>query len=75
MEFTPRDGSTYARATCETAVVRQARGGYVLDYVTRSIESPNAGFESDPEYLRDLELHAPLAGRLIAVHRLRPGHG
>lgn len=47
----------------------------MLDYVTRSIESPNAGFESDPEYLRDLEQHAPLAGRLIAVHRLRPGHG
>jgi len=75
LEFTPRDASINARAICETAVVRQARDGYVLDYVTRSIESPNAGFESDPEYLRDLEQHASLAGRLIAVHRLRPSHG
>jgi 5-methylcytosine-specific restriction protein A len=56
-------------------VARQAQDGYVLDYITRTIERPNAGFESDPEYLRNLEEHAPVAGRLIAVHRLRPGSG
>lgn len=75
LEFTPSDGSTNARSACETAVARQAQDGYVLDYITRTIERPNAGFESDPEYLRNLEEHAPVAGRLIAVHRLRPGSG
>ncbi len=73
LDFTPTDGSTNARAACASAVVRQAHEGYVLDYITRTIERPNAGFESDPQYIRDLEQHAPVAGRLIAVHRLRPG--
>jgi len=60
---------------CTSAVARQGRNGYILDYVTRAIDQPSAGFESAPEYLRDQEQHAPVAGRLIAVHRLRPGSG
>ena len=55
--------------------MRQARDGYVLEYITRAIETPNPGFESDPEYLRSLEEHARAAGQFIAVHRLRPGGG
>jgi 5-methylcytosine-specific restriction protein A len=53
-------------------VARQARNGYVVEYISRTIEKPNPGFENDPVYLQDLEERAPLAGRLIAVHRLRP---
>jgi len=62
-------------ARCASAVVRQAHNGYILDYVTRQIETPNEGYERDPEYLRALEEHDPIAGKQIAVHRLRPGNG
>jgi 5-methylcytosine-specific restriction protein A len=75
VDFTPADGSTNARAACTSAVNRQARNGYILDYVTRAIDKPNPGFEDSLEYRHDQEQHDPVAGRLIAVHRLRPGTG
>jgi 5-methylcytosine-specific restriction protein A len=46
--------------------------GYVIEYITKTIEKPNDGFADHPDYLRDKALHAENAGRLIAVHRLRP---
>ena len=75
LAFTPSDASVNARAACTSAVNRQAAGGYVLDYVSKDIEKPNPGFEDSPEYLSDLEDHAPVAGKIIAVHRLRMGSG
>jgi hypothetical protein len=48
------------------------KDGYVIEYITHSIDHPNGGFESDPEYLDVANEHPKLAGRLIAVHRLRP---
>jgi 5-methylcytosine-specific restriction protein A len=75
LSFSPTDLSTNAIARCASAVVRQARNGYILDYVTRQIETPNEGYEDDPEYLRAVEEHERVAGRLIAVHQLRPGNG
>jgi hypothetical protein len=75
LSFTPTDPSTNAMARCASAVVRQAANGYVLDYVTSGIETPNDGYENDPEYLRALQEHESVAGKLIAVHRLRPGNG
>jgi 5-methylcytosine-specific restriction protein A len=75
LSFTPTDLSTNSMARCASAVVRQARNGYIPDYVTRQIETPNEGYENDPEYLRALEEHEPIGGKLIGVHRLRPGNG
>ena len=75
LSFTPTDLSTNAMARCASAMVRQARNGYILDYVTRQIETPNEGYEDDLEYLRALQDYEPIAGKLIAVHRLRPGPG
>src|SRR5437660_12572402 len=69
LDFTPTDLSTNAMARCASAVVRQAHNGYILDYITRAIETPNAGYEHDPEFLRAREEHEPVAGKLIAVHR------
>jgi 5-methylcytosine-specific restriction protein A len=44
----------------------------VLEYITETFGKPNPGFERHPRYLEDRERHKSLAGRLIAVHRLRP---
>lgn len=70
--FTPRSDSGEGRAKCQSTVNRQCHGGYVLEYITEKFEKPNAGFETDPEYLENRSKHSEIAGRLIAVHRLRP---
>lgn len=75
LNFTPSDGSTNARNACASAVVRQARNGWILDYVTRAIDRPNPGYEDTEEYREDLKLHEPVAGKLIAIHQLRAGTG
>jgi 5-methylcytosine-specific restriction protein A len=67
--FTPSDGSltTSVKATIQ----RQFGPGYVIEYITKKFGEPNPGFEKDPEYLAERESHNDLAGRFIAVHRLR----
>jgi 5-methylcytosine-specific restriction protein A len=70
--FTPSSSEPHAASQCEATIYRQMKDGYVLEYVTHSIEHPNRGFEGDPEYLHVANEHPKLAGRLIAVHRLRP---
>jgi 5-methylcytosine-specific restriction enzyme A len=75
LDFTPADDSTSARNVCTTAVNRQARSGWILDYVTHAIDKPNPGYEDSEEYREDLRRHEPVAGKIIAVHRLRVGSG
>jgi hypothetical protein len=43
LDFTPVDGSMKARNACESGVARQANDGYVLEYISKSIERPNDG--------------------------------
>jgi 5-methylcytosine-specific restriction protein A len=70
--FTPTDGSGHARERCRAAIQSQAKDGYVLEYVTLKFGDPNPGFETSERYLAERAAHRDLAGRLIAVHRLRP---
>lgn len=70
--FTPPSSEPHAVAQCEATICRQMKDGYVLEYVTHSIDLPNQGFDDDPEYLEVTKEHPKLAGCLIAVHRLRP---
>lgn len=70
--FTPHSAEPHAASQCEATINRQMGDGYVLEYVTQAIERPNVGFENDPEYLETLREHPNLAGRFVAVHRLRP---
>src|SRR5829696_8679251 len=69
--FSPADNSLTARERCRAVVNRQANNGYILEYITSRYGEPNLGFESDPLYLADKSSHAPLAGRLVGVHRIR----
>jgi hypothetical protein len=48
------------------------RGGYVIEYVTRKFDDPNPGFEAAPRYLAEKAAHREVAGKFLAVHRLRP---
>jgi 5-methylcytosine-specific restriction protein A len=70
--FTPTDGSGTARERCRATINSQMRGGYVIEYVTRKFDDPNPGFESDPRYLAEKAAHREVAGKFLAVHRLRP---
>ena len=70
--FTPTDGSGMARERCRSTITSQMRGGYVIEYVTRKFGDPNPGFESTPRYLADKAAHREVAGKFLAVHRLRP---
>lgn len=70
--FTPTDGSLNARERCRATINAQAKNGYVIEYATLKFEDPNPGFESDPRYLAEKESHSHLAGKFLAVHRLRP---
>jgi 5-methylcytosine-specific restriction enzyme A len=72
MGFTPRDASGTARERCRATIHSQMKGGYVIEYVTQKFENPNPGFESDPRYLAEKSKHREVAGKLVAVHRLRP---
>ena len=69
--FTPRDGTTNARASCQSTIQRQMAGGYVLEYVTEKFDQPNLEYRADPRIAAEKAAHAQVAGRLIAVHRLR----
>src|SRR6266487_4717688 len=69
--FTPTDGSLTARSKCQSTIQRQFRRGYIIEYITEKFGDPNPGFETDPQYLSEREDHKELAGRFIAVHRLR----
>jgi 5-methylcytosine-specific restriction protein A len=70
--FTPMDGSGAARERCRATINSQVRGGYVIEYVTRKFGDPNPGFQADPRYLTDKAAHSEVAGKFLAVHRLRP---
>ena len=70
--FTPTDGSLTARNKCQSTIQRQFDSGYVIEYITEKFGEPNAGFHDDPQYLAEREAHKDLAGKFIAVHRLRP---
>jgi 5-methylcytosine-specific restriction protein A len=69
--FTPRDGSLNARERCRATINAQAKNGYIIEYATLKFEDPNPGFKTDPRYLAEKEFHSHLAGKLLAVHRLR----
>ena len=69
--FTPTDGSLTARNKCQSTIKRQFGGGYVIEYITEKFGEPNPGFEDDPQYLAERDAHKDLAGKFIAVHRLR----
>ena len=46
--------------------------GYVIEYATLKYGDPTPGFESSPKYIQGQAAHRELAGKLIAVHKLRP---
>jgi 5-methylcytosine-specific restriction protein A len=69
--FTPTDGNLTARNKCQSTIQRQFGRGYIIEYITEKFGDPNPGFETDPQYLAEREDHKELAGRFIAVHRLR----
>ncbi len=66
-----RKNSVKARAACESTIQRQCSGGYVLEYITATFGKPARGYERHPKYLADKARHHEIAGRLIAVHKLR----
>lgn len=70
--FTPTSSGPSAAAQCQSTINGQARDGYVLEYITETFSKPNAGFQRDPVFLKDLEQHQEVAGRLVGVHRLIP---
>ncbi|SDB60852.1 5-methylcytosine-specific restriction enzyme A [Agrobacterium fabrum] len=69
--FTPTDDTLTARNQCQSTIQRQFSDGYVIEYITEQFSEPNPGFENDPAYLAEREAHRALAGRLVAVHKLR----
>jgi 5-methylcytosine-specific restriction protein A len=69
--FTPTGADQSARNMCQSTIQRQFGNGYVIEYITEQFSQPNAGFENDPGYLKEREAHKELAGRFIAVHKLR----
>lgn len=69
--FSPTNGSLQSRNQCQRTIQRQYAGGYVIEYITEQFSEPNPGFETDPQYLDEREAHKALAGRFIAVHKLR----
>ena len=71
LDFTPTDGTLNARETCRSAVARQAHESYVVEYISRTIEKPNPGYEQSPEYLQEMERRAGLGGKLIRSYQGR----
>lgn len=69
--FTPHSDDTLSRNNCSKTIQRQFGQGYVIEYIAEQFNRPNPGFENEPDYLADREAHDSIAGRLIAVHRLR----
>lgn len=69
--FSPPAGDLTSRNNCSQTIQRQFGKGYIIEYITEQFSKPNPGFENDPDYLAECKVHEELAGRLIAVHRLR----
>jgi len=69
--FTPQGKGPDAVAKCQSTIQSQFVDGYVLEYVTEGMESPNPGFETHPKFLSDKENHEKYKGRLIAIHKLK----
>jgi 5-methylcytosine-specific restriction protein A len=69
--FTPVDGDLGSRNQCQSTIQRQFGNGYVIEYVTERFENPNKGFEDDPSYIAEREMHKELAGKFTAIHKLR----
>jgi len=69
--FTPSGAGHSARNMCQSTIQRQFGNGYVLEYITEQFSQPNAGFENDPGYLKERKAHEKLAGRFLAIHKLR----
>ncbi|TLX17083.1 HNH endonuclease [Rhizobium sp. MHM7A] len=72
MGFTPGSSHPDSIRRTEMTVLAQAEGGYVLEYITGSYGTPNAGYDKSEVYLSHKAAHEKLAGRLIALHRLEP---
>jgi 5-methylcytosine-specific restriction protein A len=71
LDLPPRDASLDARESCRAAINGQVGNGYVIEYITLNFGDVNPAFKDDPQHLQERAAHRQLAGRLIAVHRLR----
>ncbi len=69
--FTPTGKGLNAAAQCQSTINKQAKNGYIIEYITQSIQEPNEGYENEPSYLETLKEHPQVAGRLIAIHKIR----
>lgn len=72
--FSPQGTGPNAKAKCESTIVRQMKGGYILERITSGFGTPNAGFENDERVVRDRRAHAEAADSLVAIHKLRHSH-
>jgi 5-methylcytosine-specific restriction protein A len=72
--FTPASDNPDSIAKCQSTINRQSGNGFVLEYITLNFGTPNPGFEADQGYREEKLTHAQSAGRLVAVHRLRPSY-
>ena len=70
--FTPVGDGPNAPGRCQATISSQIANGYVIEYITLSFGKPKAAYLTDPRYLAERAEHAAVAGRLVAVHRLRP---
>jgi 5-methylcytosine-specific restriction protein A len=70
--FTPASDASDAFARCQSTINSQINNGFVIEYITLRFGNPNPGYEANAEYLAEKEQHSLVAGRLVAVHRLRP---
>ena len=68
LSFSPANGTLTAMNKCQGNVFETFHGGYVLEYISKTMPPPNPGF--DEEYARNREEHRKNAGKLWAVHRL-----
>jgi 5-methylcytosine-specific restriction enzyme A len=70
--FTPSSDNPGSESQCQATINSQMAGGYVIEYITNTFGTPNAGFETSPDYLSQRQAHSEIAERLVAVHRLKP---
>ncbi len=71
MGFTPSKDDLLGRNRCTQTVLSQYRNGYVIEYITISLQSPNSGFERDPDYVRGRQIQEAYKGRFTAIHKLK----
>lgn len=67
--FTPVSDAPDAVSQCPATIASQVEGGYVLEHITHNFGTPDAGFETSPDYLLERRAHGEVAGRLVAVLR------